>query len=203
MTPRHTRGKTMKTVLVVDDDAAVRESLCLALDGEFEVSTAASAEEALDKIGRYRPQAMVLDQGMPGLSGLGMLERMDGRGLPGTIVLSGDVDVEMARQALHLGAEDLLAKPYDVEELKRMLHQASGHVRCDRPVDLPFALRGARAVSQASTQTAPLPVRSRWLSRTVVAEAISECRGDRALAAERLGMSIEELDGFSAGLLER
>lgn len=192
----------MKKVLVVDDDAGIRESLSLALRDEFEVSTAASAEEALDQIRRSPPEVMILDQGMPGLSGLGLLEKLDGRGLPGTVMLSGRLDVKLARQAMHLGAEDMMSKPFDLVQLKRMLHQASDHVRCDRPVVLPLALRSGLAVKQASNQTTPLPVRSRWLSRTLVSEAISECRGDRALAAQRLGMSAVELDEFSAELLE-
>jgi DNA-binding NtrC family response regulator len=192
----------MTKVLVVDDEAGIRESLSLALRDEFEVTTAASAEEALDQIKRSPPEVMILDQSMPGMSGLGLLEMLDGHGLPGTVMLSGRMDVKLARQALHLGAEDMMSKPFDVVQLKRMLRQASDHVRCDHPVDLPFALRGGRAVEQASAQTTPLPVRSRWLSRTVVAEAISECRGDRTLAAQRLGMSAVELDEFSKELLE-
>jgi DNA-binding NtrC family response regulator len=192
----------MTKVLVVDDEAGIRESLSLALRDEFEVSTAASAEEALDQIRRSPPEVMVLDQSMPGLSGLGLLEMLDGQGVPGTVMLSGRMDVKLARRALHLGAEDMMSKPFDLVQLKRMLHQASDHVRCDHPADLPFALRGARAVGEASTQTTPLPVRSRWLSRTVVSEAISECRGDRVLAAQRLGMSAVELDEFSKELLE-
>ena len=131
----------MKRVLVVDDEAGIRESLSLALRDEFEVSTAASAEEALDQIRRSPPEVMILDQGMPGLSGLGLLEMLDGQVLPGTVMLSGRLDVKLARQAMHLGAEDMMSKPFDVEQLKRMLHQASDHVRCDRPVVLPLALR--------------------------------------------------------------
>ncbi|HTB23045.1 MAG TPA: response regulator [bacterium] len=193
----------MKKLLVVDDEAGIRESLSLALLDEFEVSTAASAEEALDQIGRSRPEVMVLDQSMPGLGGLGLLEKLGGQNVPGTVMLSGQVDVEMVRQAMHLGADDLLSKPFDVAELKRMLHQAAGHIRRDTATDLPLALRGARAVGQASAQTTPLPVRSRWLSRTMVAEAVSECRGDRELAAQRLGMNKAELDSVSEELLEQ
>ena len=192
----------MKTVLVVDDEAGLRESLSLALRDEFEVSTASSAEEALELIERSRPEAMVLDQGMPGISGLGLLARLNGQDAPGTIMLSGKMDLDLARRALHLGAEDLMGKPFDVAELKKMLHQATDHAHRARPEEEPLALRGARVMDQAALQTAPLPVRSRWFSRTMVAEALSECRGDRAMAARRLGMNAAELENFSEQLLE-
>ena len=193
----------MIKVLVVDDDEGVRESLSEALLDEFEVSTASSGENALEQIGRSKPQAMVLDHCMPGLSGLGLLEKLEGKDVPGTIMLSALADVDMARQAMHLGAEDLMAKPCDVNVLKRKLHLASERARPAKSVEVPFALRGARAVEEASSKEGSLSGRSQWLSKRVIAEAISESRGDRDLAAYKLGMSLRELDIMVADLRER
>jgi DNA-binding NtrC family response regulator len=186
----------MTQVLVVDDDAAIRESLSLALVDEFDVTTASSAEEALDHLTRERPEVMVLDQYMPGMSGLGLLEQLGGMSCPGTIMLSALVDVDMARQAMHLGANDLMAKPYDLEMLKQKLRAAAELQPRGRHDGIPLALRVARTVARAVAQKGTLPARSLWLSRTVAAEAVSACRGDRALAAERLDISTAELNAL-------
>jgi DNA-binding NtrC family response regulator len=189
----------MKRVLVVDDDEALRESLSMALTDEFEVSTAASAEEALAILEHGGAQAMVLDEEMPGLSGLGLLERLCGRNLPGTIMLSGRASVELARQAMRLGASDLLAKPCNVNQLKEMLHRAAERVPRSGDEVQPLALFGARALKEAWAQEgSPLPERSRRLSRVVAVEAIRVCKGDRLLAAERLDISPAELDWLAS-----
>ena len=58
------------TILVVEDDSALREFLCTALADEFEVAGAVSGEEAVDLARRLRPDVILLDVMLPGLSGL-------------------------------------------------------------------------------------------------------------------------------------
>src|SRR5438445_12507742 len=62
-------------VLVVDDEMGVRESLRAILHGECEVITASSGEAALKVLGRESIEVMTLDLKMPGLGGIGVLER--------------------------------------------------------------------------------------------------------------------------------
>src|SRR5216117_2757674 len=62
-------------VLVVDDEMGVRESLRAILHGECEVITASSGEAALEVLGRESIEVMTLDLKMPGLGGIGVLER--------------------------------------------------------------------------------------------------------------------------------
>jgi DNA-binding NtrC family response regulator len=192
----------MTQVLVVDDDAAIRESLSLALVGEFDVTAVSSAAEALDHLSRERPEVMVLDQFMPGMSGLGLLERLHGGFIPATVMLSALADTDMARQAMHLGADDLLAKPYDLAALKLKLHAAADRPRLGLDADTPLALRGARILAEAVAATGPLAQRSAQLSRLLVAEAITECRGDRKLAAERLDLDVAELNRLAGDLAD-
>lgn len=186
----------MTQVLVVDDDAAVRESLSLALVDEFDVTVVSSAAEALDHLSRERPEVMVLDQFMPGMSGLSLLERLEGGFVPGTVMLSALLDSDMARQALHLGADDLMAKPFDLAALKLKLHAAADRPHRAHKEDPPLALRGAHILAKAVTKNGPLAQRSLQLSRVLVTEAITECRGDRKLAAERLDLGLAELNSL-------
>lgn len=188
----------MTSVLVVDDEASVREGLKLALSGEFTVSTAASAEEAFEKISRWHPETMVLDQNMPGLSGTGLLEKLAFGEAPATVFLSGRADVKLARQAMHLGAEDLLSKPCDIGALKLSLRQAAARVRGGRHEESPLALRAALAMRHAADGGGSLDEQTRRCGRAMVAEAVAECRGDRVSAAVRLGLSLPELVGLEA-----
>jgi two-component system, OmpR family, response regulator MprA len=107
------------TVLVVDDDQAVRASLrrALGLHG-FDVALAGDGLAALDAIRRQRPDVLVLDIGMPGVDGLGVLRRLrqDGDDLP-VLVLTARDAVDDRVTGLTTGADDYLVKPFALEEL--------------------------------------------------------------------------------------
>src|SRR5438045_45939 len=99
------------TVLVADDDSALRFLLSrvLEIDG-YEVTAAADGLEALDALLARRPDALVLDVDMPRLTGIELCRRLRGSGsrLP-ILVLSGNPESRDA--ALRAGADDFLGKP--------------------------------------------------------------------------------------------
>ncbi|RMG36818.1 MAG: sigma-54-dependent Fis family transcriptional regulator [Planctomycetota bacterium] len=113
-------------LLVVDDDDAFRSSLVRRFQRRgFNVSEAASAEEALELIARRLFDVAVVDMVMPGMSGLELLERM--RELNPhcqCILLTGQATVESAVQAMKLGAYDYLRKPFPLAELEVVLQKA-------------------------------------------------------------------------------
>ena len=107
------------TVLVVEDDSALREFLCTALADEFEVAGAVSGEEAVDLARRLRPDVVLLDVMLPGLSGLDVVRviRSD-PSLKDTPVLVMTAFSEIdAHDAEAAGASRFLAKPFDLHEL--------------------------------------------------------------------------------------
>src|SRR5438128_2281472 len=102
------------TVFVVDDDAAVRNSLRWLIETlALPVETCGSAQEFLAAYEPSRPGCLVLDLRLPGMSGLELQERLTARGicLP-VIVITGHSDVPMAVRALKQGAVDFLEKPF-------------------------------------------------------------------------------------------
>jgi two-component system response regulator MprA len=101
-------------LLVVDDDAAVREALALVLglDG-FEVTTAADGREGIRTLSTGRPDAIILDVLMPGIDGLEVCRRIRATG-DRTPVLMLTARAEVTERA---GADDYLAKPFAREEL--------------------------------------------------------------------------------------
>ncbi len=123
-----------RKVLVVDDDADVRETLDFWLDGEgYAVRTAASAEQAFSVVAEFRPEIVVTDLYMAGMNGLELLARLKASDADvDVVVVTGKDEMETAVEAIRAGAYDYLAKPLDPEELAALL------ARC-------FADRRARA----------------------------------------------------------
>ncbi len=106
-------------VLVVDDDAAIREALERVLRAEgFAVSTADGGRAALASVAREPPAAVVLDVTMPDLGGRAVCARLRSDGVRTPIlILSARDEVEDRVAGLQAGADDYLVKPFAVEEL--------------------------------------------------------------------------------------
>jgi UDP-3-O-[3-hydroxymyristoyl] N-acetylglucosamine deacetylase len=114
------------TILVVDDDAKVRDSIRGVLTDEgFRVRTARDGQEALASIRRERPGLVLLDVWMPEMDGIEVLARIKETAaeLP-VVVLSGHGNVEMAVKATKLGAIDFIEKPFSIEGLLSSLRRA-------------------------------------------------------------------------------
>ena len=106
-------------VLVVDDDARLREFMRVNLEMEgYSVREAASGEEALEAIEDQAPELVLLDVVMPGIDGWQMLQRMQERhGSIPVIMFSGKLDDDSADEAARVGARGFLGKPFDPQEL--------------------------------------------------------------------------------------
>jgi excisionase family DNA binding protein len=106
-------------VLVVDDDARLREFMRVNLEMEgYTVREASSADEALAALEDQAPQLVLLDVVMPGVDGWQMLQRMQERhGSIPVIMFSGKVDDESAADAEKRGARAFVGKPFDPQQL--------------------------------------------------------------------------------------
>ncbi len=115
-----------RKVLIVDDDAGVRESLRMVLKELYDPTAVASGEEALAGIGELRPNVVLLDVLMPGLDGLAVLERVKSEDSRTPVVmLTATKTVKTAVTAMKLGAFDYVTKPFDVEELLIIVDRAT------------------------------------------------------------------------------
>jgi len=125
-------------VFVVDDDAAVRDSLRALLEGAgFAVEAFDSAEGFLAAHRPGAPACLVLDVHMPGMSGLELQDELARRGTPLPVLfLTGHGDIPTSVRAVKAGAVDFLTKPADgallVERVRAMLTlNTSLHERLD------------------------------------------------------------------------
>lgn len=125
-------ASTSPLVHLVDDDAAVRESLALLVGTVgLRVATWPDPQSFLAGFDREAIGAIVLDVRMPGLSGLVVLERLLAEGVDQPVImLTGHGTVEMCRRAFKAGAAEFLEKPVDDQALLDALQQAvRQHVR--------------------------------------------------------------------------
>jgi len=114
------------TVLIVDDDEALRRALGdrIAYWGHS-VTLAPDGERALEEAGRRAFDLVLLDLSMPGLSGLDVLDRLRESGCSAEkVVLTAFGSVQQAVEAMRRGADDFLTKPADFDLLRRVVERA-------------------------------------------------------------------------------
>lgn len=114
---------------LLDDDAAVRDSLALLLSTVgLRVQTWADPQTFLDSFARDSIGAIVLDVRMPGISGLTVLDTLVAQGVDQPVILlTGHGTVDMCRRAFKAGAAEFLEKPVNDEALIEALQQAIRH----------------------------------------------------------------------------
>jgi DNA-binding NtrC family response regulator len=118
-------GEPRKTVLVVDDEAGMRDMLRWSLaESAFDVVLARDGEEAAALLAAGGVDLVVTDITMPRLGGFGLLE-IAARTVPRTpvIVMTGFGTVEMAVHAMRRGASDFLLKPFDSRHLAALIEE--------------------------------------------------------------------------------
>src|SRR3954447_11310929 len=116
----------MDKLLLIDDEADVQYSFRRIFDSpEIDLSTANSGEEGLKVIPKLKPDLVLMDIRMGGITGLETLRRlrqMDAR-LP-VIMMTAYGTTQAAIEAMKLGAYDYLLKPFDVPKLKLIISEA-------------------------------------------------------------------------------
>jgi two-component system, OmpR family, KDP operon response regulator KdpE len=116
-------------LLVVDDEPPIRRLLRTSLGAEgFEVIEADNAEKALSAIETRKPEIVILDLGLPDQDGLDVIRsiRTSGSKLP-IVVLSSRGDERGKVEALELGADDYVTKPFGIAELVARIRTALRH----------------------------------------------------------------------------
>ena len=121
-------SKSGARILVVDDEVEIVRALQRSLTAHgFEVFAAYSGEEALEAVAHYRPDVMVLDLGLPGISGLDVCREVRKQSNLPIIVLSVKDTERDKVQALDLGADDYVSKPFGVNEVLARIRVALRH----------------------------------------------------------------------------
>ncbi|MBK4721380.1 response regulator transcription factor [Azospirillum sp. YIM DDC1] len=134
-------------VLVVDDEPPIRRFLRTTLTAQgYDIAEAEDGAGALEAVRRRPPDLLVLDLGLPGIDGLEVIRRLraDGVAAP-IIVLSSRADEAGKVEALDLGADDYVTKPFGMDELLARIRAALRH-RLQRQGERPLFRSGDLAV---------------------------------------------------------
>ncbi len=124
-------GDTTFKILVVDDEAAMREILAVRLEGwGYEVALASSVDEAEPMIDEESPDLILSDVVLLGASGLDLLKRVrpNSRDIP-VVLMTAHGNVNSAVEAMKEGAHDFLTKPLDYDSLHALLESEAVEVR--------------------------------------------------------------------------
>jgi FixJ family two-component response regulator len=123
-------------VVVIDDDASVRDalSILLQMDG-LKVTAYADGDSFVVESMRLKPGCVLLDVHMPGRSGLDILDAIGGATYRAPIIMiSGRGDVPMAVQAMKHGAYDFIEKPFDADVVLKRVREAMSQTSVAAPM---------------------------------------------------------------------
>ncbi|MEZ2332552.1 response regulator transcription factor [Mesorhizobium sp. RCC_202] len=117
------------SILVVDDEPPIRKLLRVGLGSQgYAVSEAPSARVAIELMQSQSPDLILLDLGLPGMTGLELLAKWRGDGLDvPVVILSSRTDEAGIVSALELGADDYVTKPFGMNELVARIRVALRH----------------------------------------------------------------------------
>ncbi|MET0303467.1 MAG: response regulator [Microbacteriaceae bacterium] len=172
-------------IVIADDDPQILRALRITLSAHgYDVTTASDGRAALDAIGRTHPDLVVLDLGMPGLSGVEVIQAVRGWSAVPILVVSGRTESWDKVESLDAGADDYVTKPFAVDELLARLRALGRRnapadeqpvVRfADVTVDLAasVATRGGAVVRLTPTEWRLLAVLLRHPGRLVTRETL-------------------------------
>jgi two-component system nitrogen regulation response regulator NtrX len=198
------------SVLVVDDEAAIRDSLHMILEYEgYRVEEAANGSQALSKVADRAPDAVVLDIKMPEMDGLELLKALRERGydMP-VLMISGHADVATAVEATRRGAFDFFEKPLQrdrvllslrnaIEAFRLQTENRTLRVEPDQIIGTAPAVRRLREMIEkaAPTPATVLVTGESGTGKELVARAIhrSSARRDRPIVQVNCAAIPEEL----------
>lgn len=129
----------MTRVLVIDDEPQILRALRINLSVRgYEVHTASDGASALHTAAEHKPDVVILDLGLPDMSGIEVLEGLRGWLTAPVIVLSARTDSSDKVEALDAGADDYVTKPFGMDEflarLRAAVRRGSASVAGDEPV---------------------------------------------------------------------
>jgi two-component system, LuxR family, response regulator FixJ len=181
-----------KTIIhVIDDDAAMRDSLAFLLDvNGFQAMVYESADAFLGGIGNEAIKCVISDIRMPGMNGIELVRKLKGQGAACPVILiTGHGDVALAVEAMKAGAVDFIEKPFDDEALLGAIRAALG-ARATSPEE-------STARKEAEARLAELSPRERDVLQGLVAGKINK------VIAHDLSISPRTVEVYRANLMAK
>jgi two-component system, LuxR family, response regulator FixJ len=180
------------SIALVDDDEAVLDSLRLYFVGMgYDVAAFAEARSLLDALSAdLRPDCIVSDIRMPGLSGLDLQRELANRGSTVPLILvTGHGDIEMAVATIKAGAHDFLEKPFDEHRLLGSIEDAVSQRAKSANEETEIAVLAARIAELSDRQRQVMDLAVQGLTNKQI--------------ANQLGISPRTVETYRAWVMER
>ncbi len=128
-------AKEKTKILVIDDDPKVSWILSEGLSSSFEFVSARDGIEGIQLVSTEKPDLILLDVKMPGMTGLEVLEKLNKmEGRPEVIMISGHGDTKFVVESMRLGAAEFIDKPFDVREVEIHINGVLDRTRLKKEV---------------------------------------------------------------------
>jgi len=190
------------TVLVVDDEPAVREVLSMRIEAWGpSVLVAQDVEEAEELIARHRPDLVISDIVLPEASGLDLLGRLmkEDRNLP-VILMTAHGSVDVAVEAMKQGARDFLLKPLDYGKLQSLVVAAAAELEQRREaLALDDRLERGSGLGRLVGQSRQMRELYRTIELLASSDASAVITGESGTGKEVVARTIHELSRRNAG----
>ena len=131
----------MPKILIIEDEKNLRDVLRMALEGAYAVRCAADGKAGVREAVLWQPDVVITDFTLPGMTGIDVIQAIrSGRGrenremkngkLPGIILVSAAMSLELEKAAMEAGANRCLAKPFDLQKLKKKIKEYTDDRGC-------------------------------------------------------------------------
>jgi DNA-binding NtrC family response regulator len=184
-------------VLVVDDEEAARYGMRRALGGYgYEVEEAGSVEEARQVVAARRPDLMLLDVNLPGVSGLEYLRELaaDDERAPLVVMVTAYGSERVAVEAIKAGAYDYLSKPFEIDDLRLVVKNALETVglrRENKTLRQRIELEGAQRGALIGNSESMMRVRA-MIEKVAETDATVLVRGESGTGKELVARELHE-----------
>jgi DNA-binding NtrC family response regulator len=164
-------------VLIIEDEVVLAKNMRLYLErAGYDAQVVESAEDGLARLEDFRPDIVLLDHQLPGRNGLDLLGELQ-RTEPGikVVMLTGQASVDMAVEAMKLGAADFLTKPVALGKLKLVIDRVLGEQRTGKALsyyrERDATKDGERGIGSLMGESAPMQTLKSTVARLLEAEA--------------------------------
>ncbi len=182
----------MSQILIVDDDDQLRQSFQKLLTEEgYTVDSAASGEEAIARLGRQCPDAVIVDIRLPGMDGIETFRRIhSARPKLPVVIMTAFGTTEQAIEATKLGAFDYVLKPFEIPAMLAIVRQALEAGRFMRsPVDMDGA-PGGEGGDAIIGRSRPMQDVYKAIGRVASTEATVLVRGESGTGKELVARAV-------------
>ncbi len=190
-------AKTKSKILIIDDDPKISWLLSEGLASDFEFVSARDGIEGIQMVSTEKPDLILLDIKMPGMTGLEVLEKLNkAESRPEVIMISGHADTKFVVESVQLGAAEFIEKPFDVKEVENRIKVVLDRARLRREnVELKKEIQSKAGYGGFIGDSAVMMRTKALIEQVADSELTVLIRGESGTGKEIVARSLHQLSG--------